>query len=71
MTPLYVVLDQYKLTRRITLAFTLFLTWSAFEACVVLANAGKDALVLGAIMGPVSVLQGAVFKFYGDQSKGV
>lgn len=62
-------LDRLKVSRRLALYFTLWLTHYSVTECISMVRnsdlSGSDlGLVIGAIMVPVSGLQGAAIKFY-------
>ncbi len=63
-------MDKGVIIRRIAFFAMLYLTYESFSFCFKAAEAAKwDAATIGALFGiltPVSVLQAAVFKFYGD-----
>jgi len=60
--------EELKLSRRITLYFTLYLTYFSVHESFAFAKDASDltgtAAIISAIMIPVSGLQGFVFKHY-------
>lgn len=60
--------------RAFTLGVTLWMTWDAYQwaadfAAVSTFDSVGTAAVIGAVTGPISLMQGAVFKFYMDAKK--
>ena len=67
---IWVFMDRGHVTRRTAYWLMWYITFEAYHFCYRAAEAANwDAMAIGAAFGvltPVSVLQGAVFKFYTD-----
>lgn len=62
-------LDRYRITRRITLALALWMTWEAFQFGVWFAtgnarNGMEIAAIITAVSAPVAAFAGWVFRVY-------
>lgn len=63
--------DRLRVTRTVTLGFTLWLSWHVYSWVMEAIDAGTvtEEWMAAAILGPISALQAAVFKFYSDYHK--
>ena len=59
---------DYKVVRTLALGFTLFLTWEAYDFVFEHIASGKirQEWMVAQILAPITMLQGAVFKFFAD-----
>ena len=79
ITPFLNFIDNRYIVRRIVLFVTLWMTWRSFTWAAVFAEqylaakigGGLDvAAIIGAVTGPIAVLQGFVFKAYLENKDG-
>lgn len=68
LSDFWIILDEGKITRRITLMWMLWITtevfWWAMEYAEKSTNNLESAAILGAILTPLAGLQAAIFAFY-------
>lgn len=67
----WIQLEKGQVVRRISLFATAYLTWVTYNwTFAYISSLGASALdagiLIGAILGPVSALQGAILKFYAE-----
>jgi len=71
--PFWDWVDERSVVSRFVLGFTLWLTWYAVEWAMRYAESHQNleslglATVIGAVTGPVTLLQGSVFKTYSER----
>lgn len=71
LTEFWDFIDSRAIVRRIVLSSTVWMTWLSFEWAMQFAtettkSGAEVGLIIAAVTGPVSLLQGFVLKVYSD-----